>query len=69
MRQHACNVMGLVKRVESSDEMIVRGPLDEASAAKIKGGDAVAMEDFMSPWLTNRSYIFLHSSQEIITHE
>lgn len=54
-RQHACKATGLSRKLESSDEMIARGPFVEASAAKIKGGDAAAMEDLMSPQLTNKS--------------
>lgn len=48
-RQHACKVMGLSRKLESNEEMIELGPFVEASAAKIKGGEAATMEDLMSP--------------------
>ena len=48
-RQHACNDMGLSTKEESSDEMIARGVFLEASAARIKEGEAAAMDDFISP--------------------
>ena len=41
--------MGLSMKLESNEEMIDPGPYVVESTAKIKGGEAVTMEDLMSP--------------------
>lgn len=48
-RQNDRKMMGWRRKLESKEEMMERGPLNEASAARIKGGKTASMEDLISP--------------------